>query len=174
MRREPLEITKNNYKGYLEYYQLKKNPLTSNQEMIHLASLVALFILFSYLVSPLSIFYSTKIGFILGILGIGGWFADLILLPKYFENKNQINFKKIYPYIDITVTEKEMESAFKKVNKKFTTTTEDEWENYYACEEIRKEILTDKNREYKLYICESEISEKQVKQKVKVLMRERR
>lgn len=180
MKSKTLEITKENYKGYLEYYRLKKEPLTLSQEIIEVLLKFSSFLLAITFVVFFMIRYAASIEEPLVVLFSTSFASSLVLasdMKKIFKSKELKQIKKEYPYINLNEKELDIEKALEKVNKGKSTKDVKKWENYYGCEEIKKETLSNKNGEYKSYIYEPikpEISSEEVKQKVKVLTKAKR
>lgn len=177
MRKKQLEITKDNYEGYLELYKLQQKKLSFGKNIIRKiisgisALIVTYFTILSFFSGSVPLILGTMIGLSLCSVAIDDYVINCL------KNKELKKLQKEYPYLDLNKKNGQIEEALKKVNKGKTTLDNKKWQNYYACEEIRKETLTSENRQYQSYIYESnepEISSKEVKQKVKVLTKVKR
>lgn len=178
MRKKKLEITKDNYKGYLGYYKLQQKKLPFWKTII--VDLVGLILMLAGTALLIYILLSTSLGLavIATLLTISVGVASIEnKLIKYLKSSESKKLKEEYPYINLNEKELDIEKALEKVNKGKSTKDVKKWENYYGCEEIKKETLSNKNGEYKSYIYEPikpEISSEEVKQKVKVLTKAKR
>lgn len=186
MENENLVITKDNYKGYVELYKKRFN-MNCNLRKLAYRTLIP----FAMLPLVIIITAVLKNGIIpigLSVLEtvvfVGAGSTNLIIFfnkKNDIENKNDKEVVEEYPYVNINVSDYELEDALieakiltykYKNNVRYEYLDIEGYENYLKCEEEKEKYLEE--TKYDGYVVNPGVTQEElerVKEKVKKLVR---